>query len=81
MARWPAWRGSKAEFSYFGIADTDEAPAWHPDWKDQKTLPELVRLSVTFADGDEGAWPDLVVAPQISATTAPSSSRRRRRGR
>jgi general secretion pathway protein J len=72
---------SKAEFSYFGIADNDEAPAWHADWKDQKTLPDLVRFSVSFADKDKRAWPDLVVAPQISAAAAPTSSRRRRRGR
>ena len=71
----------KAEFSYFGIADNDERPSWQDEWQDQKSLPDLVRLSVTFADRDEGAWPDLVVAPRISAATAPTSSRRRRRGR
>ncbi len=72
---------SKAEFSYFGIADNDERPSWQDEWRDQKSLPDLVRLSVTFADTDKRAWPDLVVAPRISATTAPTSSRRRRRGR
>ena len=70
---------SKAEFSYFGAAENDERPSWQDDWRDMKSLPELVRLSVTFADG--GAWPDLVIAPRISATTAPTSSRRRRRAR
>ena len=54
-------------------------PSWRDEWHEQKFLPDLVRLRVTFADGDEGAWPDLVVAPRISATTAPTSSRRRRR--
>ena len=72
---------SKAEFSYFGATDIDETPAWRDEWQDQKTLPDLVRLSVTFADGDKSSWPDLVVAPRISATTAPTSSRRRRRAR
>ncbi len=72
---------SKAEFSYFGIADNDERPSWQDEWRDQKSLPDLVRLSVSFADRDERAWPDLVVAPRISAATAPTSSRRRRRGR
>ena len=69
---------SKAAFSYFGATDEDETPAWRDEWRDQKTLPDLVRLGLTFADG--GAWPDLVVAPRISAVTAPTSSRRRRRG-
>ena len=72
---------SKAEFSYFGITDKDETPSWRDEWQDQKFLPDLVRLSVTFADKDKKPWPDLVVAPRISATTAPASSRRRRRGR
>ncbi len=72
---------AKAEFSYFGAADKDETPAWRDEWRDRKTLPDLVRLSVTFADKDKRAWPDLVVAPRISATTAPTSSRRRRRAR
>ena len=69
---------SKAGFSYFGAAGKDETPSWRDEWRNQNFLPELVRLSVTFAD--EGAWPDLVVAPRISATSAPTSSRRRRRG-
>jgi general secretion pathway protein J len=69
---------SKAEFAYFGIAENDERPSWRDEWQDQKSLPELVRLSVTFADRDKGTWPDLVIAPRISATTAPTSSRRRR---
>ena len=72
---------SKAEFSYFGIADNDETPAWRDEWRDQESLPDLVRLSVSFADRDKRAWPDLVVAPRISAATAPTSSRRRRRAR
>ena len=70
---------AKAEFSYFGAADNDETPAWRDEWRDRKSLPDLVRLSVTFAD--KKAWPDLVVAPRISAAAAPTSSRRRRRGR
>ncbi len=72
---------SKAEFSYFGIADKEETPSWRDEWQDPKSLPDLVRLSVTFADSDKRPWPDLVIAPRITATTAPTSSRRRRGGR
>ena len=72
---------SSAGFFYFGVLEPDETPAWHSEWRDPKSLPDLVRLHVTFADGDKKAWPDLVVAPHISAATAPASSRRRRRGR
>ncbi len=69
---------SKAEFSYFGAADKDETPSWRDEWQEQKSLPDLVRLRVTFADNDNRVWPELVIAPRISATTAPTSSRRRR---
>lgn len=72
---------SKAEFSYFGASGSDETPSWQDEWQDPKSLPDLVRLSVTFADGDARSWPELVIAPRISAATAPTSSRRRRRGR
>ncbi|MCZ6482700.1 MAG: prepilin-type N-terminal cleavage/methylation domain-containing protein [Alphaproteobacteria bacterium] len=71
---------SKAGFSYFGAADKDETPSWRDEWREMKSLPDLVRLSLTFADKDKRAWPELVIAPRISATTAPTSSRRRRRG-
>ena len=72
---------SSAGFSYFGASGSDETPSWQDEWQEQKSLPDLVRLSVTFADGDNRSWPELVIAPRISAATAPTSSRRRRRGR
>ena len=74
-------RISKAEFSYFGATEKDETPAWRDEWQDQKSLPDLVRLNVTFADGDKRTWPEIVIAPRISTVTAPTSSRRRRRAR
>ncbi|MCH7864453.1 MAG: hypothetical protein IIC56_04460, partial [Proteobacteria bacterium] len=60
---------SKAEFSYFGIAENDETPSWRDEWQEQKTLPDLVRLSVTFADGE--AWPetDPMTAGLVDANT------------
>ena len=54
-------------FAYFGALDEGEAPEWHEEWSGLAQLPELVRLRVGFADGDERTWPDLVVAPMISA--------------
>jgi general secretion pathway protein J len=55
------------DFAYFGALDEDEAPAWHEEWDGLAQLPALVRLRVDFADDDERVWPDLVVAPMISA--------------
>lgn len=52
-------------FAYFGAEGEDAEPAWTERWLDQPAPPELVRLSVTFPDGDPRYWPDLVIRPQI----------------
>ena len=50
----------EAAFAYFGAAQADEKPRWHPTWQNVNYLPSLIRLSVTFTDGER--MPDLVVA-------------------
>jgi general secretion pathway protein J len=52
-------------FEYFGPAGS-AAPAWTPSWTDRAVQPGLVRLRVTFPDGDRRRWPDLVVNPKIT---------------
>lgn len=47
-------------FAYFGMREGDEKPQWHERWQGAPFLPSLVRLRVTFADGQEA--PDIVVA-------------------
>lgn len=40
---------------------------WRETWIDKRELPALVRIRVEFAPGDRRQWPELVVAPRISA--------------
>lgn len=42
-------------------------PLWRDSWVDQVAPPALVRIKVTFAPGDRRRWPELIVAPRISA--------------
>lgn len=42
-------------------------PLWRESWTGRNQLPALVRVRVTFAAGDRREWPELVVAPRISA--------------
>src|SRR6266851_5132808 len=54
----------EAAFAYFGVVDPGEAPSWHATWRNMGYLPSLVRLSVTFADGQR--MPEFVVALRAS---------------
>lgn len=67
---------------YFGAAGTAPA-AWATSWSDRPNLPGLIRLRVTFAEGDLRRWPDLVVAPKVTmdAECAPDPLTQRCRGR
>jgi general secretion pathway protein J len=42
-------------------------PNWRDEWIDKRAMPALVRIRVSFAPGDPRHWPELVVAPRISA--------------
>jgi general secretion pathway protein J len=55
------------EFSYFGVAPPDRTAQWHNIWLQQSAMPQLVRIRARFHRGDSRLWPDLVVAPRISA--------------
>ncbi len=54
----------EAAFAYFGVVDPGEAPGWHATWRNMSYLPSLIRLSVTFADGQR--MPEFVVALRAS---------------
>jgi general secretion pathway protein J len=56
-------------FGFFGAADEDRNgdPRWRDRWENMPGLPLLVRINVTFPDGDGRIWPELVVAPMITS--------------
>ncbi len=58
------------EISYFGRMSTDQPPAWYCCWPYQIGLPDLIRLTVHFPDGDTRTWPDLLVQPMVDAGPA-----------
>jgi general secretion pathway protein J len=40
---------------------------WRDEWQDRDAPPALVRIRVGFPAGDARRWPELVIAPRISA--------------
>jgi general secretion pathway protein J len=55
------------EFAYFGAAQSQPQARWHQRWSGALSLPELVRVRVRFARSDSRLWPDLTIAPRITA--------------
>jgi general secretion pathway protein J len=55
------------EFSYYGSSGRDDPPEWLDRWIDRTRLPLLVRVRAEFAEDDGRFWPELVVAPRLSA--------------
>lgn len=52
------------EISYFGATDEDKTPRWQDTWHDRESMPLLVRIRARLS-GE--TWPDLVVAPAVTA--------------
>jgi general secretion pathway protein J len=55
----------EAAFAYFGAGQAEDTPSWHPSWHNMTYLPSLIRLSVTFTDGER--MPDFVVAVRAAS--------------
>jgi general secretion pathway protein J len=55
--------------AYFGAMAKDGPQQWYPVWHDARTLPDLIRLRAAL-DDKSAKWPDLVIAPRISADQA-----------
>lgn len=51
--------------AYFGKRERSAQGAWHPEWKDETRLPDLVRIELDSAVAGRPLWPALVVAPQL----------------
>jgi len=56
-------------FAYFGIGDPNRPPDWQDHWVERSSLPQLIRLRVTWADGSRA--PDLIVAPRLAGAPLP----------
>jgi len=55
---------------YFGRSGSNTTPAWSHEWTDRFHLPQLIRVSVAFEEGDKRIWPQMVVAPLIDVDVA-----------
>lgn len=53
------------EISYFGAERRDDPAVWHGRWLNSAALPALVRIEITFQNGDRRIWPELTVATKI----------------
>ena len=49
------------EFAYYGVPDPKRPAQWWDEWDGVSGLPALVRLRLTFPEGDSRRWPDLIV--------------------
>ena len=57
----------RAEFSYFGDGEAEQALQWRDSWRQRVNMPRLMRIRVAFRSADARAWPDLLIAPRITA--------------
>jgi len=60
-------RVKAVSLSYFGSDKIDVPPTWRNTWHNEARLPSLIRIRVAFADKTAGFWPELMVAPRLSA--------------
>ena len=51
-------------FGYLG-GRAQQSGAWFQDWREQETLPSLIRLELAFNAADRRRWSPLVVSPMI----------------
>lgn len=59
------------DFAYWGPSRSPPGrPAWRPRWESEPTLPQLVRVRVTFQPGDRRRWPEFVVRPAATVSSA-----------
>lgn len=52
-------------FGYYGAADRGSPAIWHDRWRDERRMPQAVRVSLRMADGEE--WPEVVVMLRMDA--------------
>lgn len=66
------WSGSRLiggaaslSIAYFGAIGASAERSWRSHWDDQSRAPELIRIRLSFATGDDRLWPDLIVRPAV----------------
>ena len=52
-------------FSYLDSGGGALEPEWFDRWQNEPETPSLLRIRVSFVEGDERIWPDLLIAPRI----------------
>lgn len=52
---------------YYGIDDPTAPAHWQSSWLGRKSLPSLIRVHLSRNAPETSAWPDLVIAPLVSA--------------
>ncbi len=60
----------RLDLDYFGTLPGDSQREWRDRWIERGAPPELVRVRVTFFDGDRRQWPDLVIRPAPTVNAA-----------
>jgi len=60
----------KIEFSYYGADNGKGISYWRPQWRNARTLPQLIRLKLLFKDTDRSLWPELVIHPRVDVDTS-----------
>lgn len=57
---------------YFGARERNALPEWRDSWRDPRTMPRLIRVSIEQKDSE--AWPELVVGLDVDAVRFITSS-------
>lgn len=55
---------------YFGARLRQPGRGWQDSWILRPQAPDLVRIRVTFRNGDRRIWPDLIVQPRATENAA-----------
>jgi general secretion pathway protein J len=50
--------------AYFGKAEGESASSWHDEWLEKDVLPQLVKVSISTANGV--FWPEMIIALKAS---------------
>ena len=56
--------------NYYGERLTGVGSSWQVNWQQRPQPPALVRIRVSFREGDRRTWPDLIVRPRATENTA-----------
>lgn len=60
----------RLELAYFGTLPGEARREWRDRWIERGAPPELVRIRVSFFEGDRRQWPDLIIRPAPTVNAA-----------